>query len=68
VVGEVVGVGLDAKVVEAVELGFLGVEGAVNVEIGCGFLLGVIVVLVLKLMLVVLMGLVGVSDNSLVVS
>jgi hypothetical protein len=37
-------------------LGFLGVEGVVDVEKGWVLLLGVIVVFILKLMLVVLMG------------
>jgi hypothetical protein len=40
VVGELVVVGLDAEVVEAVALGFLGVEGVVVAEIGCGFVAG----------------------------
>jgi hypothetical protein len=35
--GEVVEVGLDAELVEAVALGFLGVEGVVVAEICCGF-------------------------------
>jgi hypothetical protein len=36
-VGEVVVVGLDVELVEAVTLGFLGVEGVVVAEICCGF-------------------------------
>jgi RNase P/RNase MRP subunit p29 len=36
----VVGVGLDAEVVEATTLGFLGVAGTVVEEIGCGFAAG----------------------------
>jgi hypothetical protein len=48
-------VGLDARMMVAA-LGFLGVEGVVDVEKGWVLLLGVIVVFILKLMLVVLMG------------
>jgi hypothetical protein len=59
---------LDAEVVEVAALGFLGVEGIVAVEKGWGFLLGVIGVSVLKLMLVVLLGLIGMCDDSLDVS
>jgi hypothetical protein len=33
----VVGVDLDVEVMEAVALGFLGVEGAIVADIGCGF-------------------------------
>jgi hypothetical protein len=39
-VGEVVGVGLDARTVEAIALGFLVVEGVVDVEMGCGSTVG----------------------------
>jgi hypothetical protein len=46
---------LDARMMVAA-LGFLGVEGVVDVEKGWVLLLGVIVVFILKLMLVVLMG------------
>jgi hypothetical protein len=40
VVGEVVGVGLDVEVVEVAALGFLGVEGVVDMEKDCGFAAG----------------------------
>jgi hypothetical protein len=49
-------------VVEAVQLGFLGVAG-----ICCGFA-GGDVMLVVELVLVVFLGVIGVGDNSLVVS
>jgi hypothetical protein len=36
----VVVIGLDAELVEAAALGFLGVEGAIIAEICCGFAVG----------------------------
>ena len=64
----VVGDDLDAEVVEVAALGFLGVEGVVAVEKGWGFSSWVIGVFVLKLMLVVLLGLIGMCNDSLDVS
>jgi hypothetical protein len=63
----VVGVDLDAMVVVVAGLTFLCVEGIVDVESDRVFAIGVVWVLVLVLMLVVLLRLIGMSDNSLVV-
>ena len=62
-----VGVDLDVVVVAVAELTFLGVEGIVAVERDWGFAAGVVWVLVFILMLVVLLRLIGMSDESLVV-
>jgi hypothetical protein len=64
----VVGVGLDDVAVEVAALTFLGVEDTIVVERDWGvLLLGVIGVFVLILMMVVLLGLIGMSNESLVV-
>ena len=62
-----VGVDLDVVVVVVAGLTCLGVEGVVAVERDWGLSTGVVWVLVLVLMLVVLLRLIGMSDNSLVV-
>jgi hypothetical protein len=67
VVVGVVGVDLDVVVVEVVELTFHGVEDVVVVERDWGFAARVVWVFVLILMLVVLLGLIGMSDDSLAV-
>jgi hypothetical protein len=52
--------------VVVVELTFLGIEGIVVVQRDWGFAAGVVWVLVLVLMLVVLLRLIGKSNDSLV--
>jgi hypothetical protein len=59
-------VGLDVELVEAVSLGFLGVEGVVVAKICCGFVVEDKSVH-FGIDAGVLMGMVGVGDDSLVV-
>jgi hypothetical protein len=64
----VVGVGLDDVAVEVAALTFLGVDATrAGDRAGGAALLGVIGVFVLILMMVVLLGLIGMSNESLVV-